>query len=71
MKQDDGDGDEDGDEDQEEEIEEDDDDDDDDNFNPQFGEDMKIDEIERLRDSRLTLYDQKEAIQIFISDLQN
>ena len=29
------------------------------------------DEIERLRDSRLHLYDQKEGIQLYISDLQN
>lgn len=71
MKQDDGEGDEDGEEAEEEEVEEEDDDDDDDNFNPQFGEDTKIDEIERLRDSRLHLYDQKEGIQLYISDLQN
>lgn len=62
VKQDDGEGDEDGEEAEEEEVEEEDDDDDDDNFNPQFGEDTKIDEIERLRDSRLHLYDQKEGI---------
>lgn len=62
VKQDDADGDEDGEEAEEEEVEEEDDDDDDDNFNPQFGEDTKIDEIERLRDNRLHLYDQKEAI---------
>jgi len=63
VKQDDADGDEDGEEAEEEEVEEEDDDDDDDNFNPQFGEgEVKIDEIERLRDNRLHLYDQKEAI---------
>ena len=44
-------------EDAEEEVEEEEDDDDDENFNPQFGDDTKIDEVERLRDSRLHLYD--------------
>ena len=71
VKQEDGEGDEDGEEAEEEEVEEEDDDDDDDNFNPQFGEDTKIDEIERLRDQRLQLYDGKEKIQIYISELQN
>ena len=47
---------------EEEEVEEEEDDDDDENFNPQFGDDTKIDEVERLRDSRLHLYDQKEGI---------
>lgn len=61
VKQDEAEGDDDE-EAEEEEVEEEDDDDDDDNFNPQFGEDTKIDEIERLRDSRLMLYDHKEGI---------
>ena len=64
-------GDEDGEEVEEEEEVEEDDDDDDDNFNPQFSEDTKIDEIERLRESRMHLFDQKSAIQLYISDLQN
>merc|ERR1712060_684532 len=59
VKQEEADGDEDGEEAEEEEVEEDDDDDDDDNIGPQFGEDTKIDDIERLRDQRLQLYDQK------------
>ena len=56
---------------EEEEFEEEEDDDEEDNFNPQFGEDTKIDDIEKLRDERLELFDRKEKIQIYISDLQN
>ena len=62
IKAEDGEGDEDDDEDGDEEEQDDEEDDDDDNFNPQLGEDTKMDEIEKLRDSRLTLYDKKEAI---------
>ena len=56
---------------EEEEFEEEEDDDEEDNFNPQFGEDTKIDDIEKLRDERLELFDRKERIQLYISDLQN
>jgi len=62
VKQEDIEGDEDGEEVEEEEEAEEDDDDDDDNFNPQFSEETKIDEIERLRESRMHLFDQKSAI---------
>lgn len=70
VKNDDLDDDEDGDDLDEEEQEEDEDDDDDDNLNPQFGEDTKIDEIEKLRELRTELYNRKEKIQIYISELQ-
>ena len=56
---------------EEEEVEEEEDEDDEDNLNPQFGEETKIEEIEKLRDLRLELFDKKEKIQIYISDLQN
>ena len=56
---------------EEEEVEEEEDEDDEDNLNPQFGEETKIEEIEKLRDARLELFDKKEKMQIYISDLQN
>jgi hypothetical protein len=71
IKAEEGDGDEDGEEEEPEEDQDDDDDDDDDNFNPQFGEDTKIDDVEKLRDQRLDLYDRKEQIQLYIQELQS
>lgn len=57
---------------EEEEIEEEEEDDDDDNNIGNIGqEDNRIDEVEKLRDERLELHDDKEKIQAFITDLDN
>jgi len=68
------DGEEDDDEDDMEEEEEMDDEDDDDDDNGVQGlpqEEYKIEDIERLREERLDLFEDKEKIAAFINDLQN
>ena len=56
----------------EDEEEEDDEDEDENDAAYKFNqEDHKIDDIEKLREDRMDLYDEKTKIEVFINDLEN